>query len=118
MVEEKVGAVAVLEHGVLVGLLTERDLMRRVMDPELDNDAITAADVMTTSLPKIAPEAKRGTALKLMLTGHRRHLPVTDATGKVLGMLSIRHLLRERLRSLQGQVESLVSYMAADGPGG
>ena len=66
----------------------------------------------------IAPDAKRSAALKLMLTHHCRHLPVTDTSGMILGMLSIRHLYRDRVRRVEGHVRSLVSYMTADGPGG
>jgi CBS-domain-containing membrane protein len=53
-----------------------------------------------------------------MLAHHCRHLPVLDAQGGILGMLSIRHLYREQLHRLRGQMDSLESYMLADGPGG
>lgn len=118
MVEHGVGAVAVVEEAVLVGIFTERDLMVKVVHQDLDRNLIRVEDFMENAPITIAPDAKRLAALKLMLTHHCRHLPLTDASGKILGMLSIRHLYRERLRRLEGQMESLVSYMAADGPGG
>jgi CBS domain-containing protein len=118
MVENGVGAVAVVEEDVLVGIFTERDLMVKVVDRNLEPSPIRVADFMENAPITIAPDAKRAAALKLMLFHHCRHLPVTDEAGRILGMLSIRHLYRERLRRLEGQLESLVSYMAADGPGG
>ena len=53
-----------------------------------------------------------------MLKNHFRHLPITGDDGKALGMLSIRNLLHEQVRRLESDVESLESYLAADGPGG
>jgi hypothetical protein len=47
-----------------------------------------------------------------------RHLPILAADGKVLGLLSIRALLEEKLHRLNREVSSLEQYMANDGPGG
>lgn len=118
MVEEGVGAVAVVEAGALVGIYTERDLMTKVVDRDGDADQISVADVMETDVRTIAPDASHGAAAELMITHHCRHLPIVDDDGKVLGMLSIRHLYREQLRRLRGQMNSLQSYLGADGPGG
>jgi len=118
MVGEEVGAVAVLQDEVLVGMLSERDLVVKIMDRDLDPYATKVSEIMVRDPMTMAHDATRGAALKLMLTRQCRHLPVTDEDGRVLGMISLRQLLRERLRHLRGQMDSVVSYMAADGPGG
>lgn len=118
MVNERVGAVAVLEDGALVGIYTERDLMTKVVDVDHDADQVSVADVMETDVRTIAPGASHGAAAELMIEHHCRHLPIVDDDGTVLGMLSIRHLYREQLRRLHGQMSSLQSYLGADGPGG
>ena len=118
MVENRVGAVAVVKSDVLVGILTERDLMVKVTDRDDDPARLLVEDTMETDVRTVAPSASHEHAANVMLTHHCRHLPVIDARGKVLGMLSIRHLYREQLRRLQGQMDSLEAYMSADGPGG
>ena len=118
MVENRVGAVAVVKGDVLVGILTERDLMVKVTDRDDDPARLLVEETMETDVRTVAPSASHEHAANVMLTHHCRHLPVIDARGKVLGMLSIRHLYREQLRRLQGQMDSLEAYMSADGPGG
>ena len=118
MVENRVGAVAVVKDDVLVGILTERDLMVKVTDRDDDPARLLVEDAMETDVRTVTPSASHEHAANVMLTHHCRHLPVIDAHGKVLGMLSIRHVYREQLRRLQGQMDSLEAYMSADGPGG
>ena len=118
MVEHRVGAVAVVEDDVLVGILTERDLMVRVTDRDADPARLLVRETMEGEVRTVRPDATHGQAAHEMLTHHCRHLPVIDASGEILGMLSIRHLYREQLHRLRGQLDSLESYMMADGPGG
>ena len=118
MVENRVGAVAVVKDDVLVGIFTERDLMVKVTDRDDDPARLLVEDTMETDVRIVAPEASHEHAAAIMLTHHCRHLPVVDARGRVLGMLSIRHLYRQQLRRLRGQMDSLEAYMTADGPGG
>ena len=53
-----------------------------------------------------------------MLERHFRHLPVVDNSGKLLGMLSIRNLLEQRIGDLSQELDSLEQYVTNDGPGG
>ncbi len=53
-----------------------------------------------------------------MLERHFRHLPVVDNSGKLLGMLSIRNLLEQRIDDLSQELDSLEQYVTNDGPGG
>lgn len=118
MVKNHVGAVAVVDEETLVGIFTERDLMLKITDRGVDPGDILVSDVMETDVQTVAPDAARSEAASLMLTHNCRHLPITNDEGRLLGMLSIRHLYREQLRRLRGQMDSLESYMGADGPGG
>lgn len=118
MVENKVGAVAVVRDDALIGIFTERDLLVKVVHTELDPDTLPIADVMAMDIVTIAPTGKRRKAIRLMVKHHIRHLPVTDAEGQILGMLSMRHLYRSRLRRMQGQMDTMEAYIGADGPGG
>jgi CBS domain-containing protein len=118
MADSKVGAVAVVEGEVLRGIFTERDVLNRVVHEGMDPDAVSVADVMTRDLVTVSPHATRRSAIEQMMKHHVRHLPVTGPDGGLLGMLSIRHLYRSRLRRLQGEMATLEAYICADGPGG
>jgi CBS domain-containing protein len=118
MVENRVGCVAVVKDEALVGILTERDLMVKVTDRSATMEDLRVADVMASPVHTIAWDASHTHAAALMLEHHCRHLPVVADDGHLLGMLSIRHVYREQLRRLRGEVKSLESYIGADGPGG
>jgi CBS domain-containing protein len=104
MVERDTGAAVVIKDGGLVGLISERDLMRAIpdgCDPETPVSDRMSRDVMTASPRTSVPEA-----LAIMIEGRFRHLPVVEA-GRVLGIVSMRDLmswtsLRLRLGPLEG----------------
>jgi CBS domain-containing protein len=118
MVANNAGAVAVVEGDALVGIFTERDLLVKLINSDLDPSECLVEDVMETRVHTIGPTASRSQAAEVMLESHCRHLPVVDEAGKIMGMLSLRHLYREQLHRLRGRMDSLESYMTADGPGG
>ena len=91
MEERRVGAVLVLDGERLVGVFTERDVLRAVAQG-LTPDA-TVGDWMTHSPETIEPDETAEHAAVLMIHGGFRHLPVV-AAGKVVGILSIRDLMR------------------------
>jgi len=118
MARHRVGAVVVVEKSKLVGIFTERDLMLRVVRERLDPSSLQVRDVMTSDVMTMTEASTHDDASKLMLLEHLRHLPILDDDGKVLGLLSMRALLEERLEDLSREVSSLEQYMANDGPGG
>jgi CBS domain-containing protein len=91
MAVKDVGAALVTEGGRLVGILTERDVLRAV-GQGIEEDS-TVADWMTRDPDTIEPDESIEHAAVLMIHGGFRHLPVTEH-GDVVGMLSIRDLMR------------------------
>jgi CBS domain-containing protein len=93
MASRRVGSILVMEGGRLAGIFTERDIVRA-----LSNDIQAPRDPvghwMTRSPRTIAPEASHEDAIRMMTEGNFRHLPVADASGAVVGMLSMRDLVR------------------------
>jgi len=118
MVAKSVGAVAVVDQGKLVGIFSERDVMTRVVLSRKPPDKILVAEVMSAPVQTIAPEAGGGEALSRMVELHIRHLPVVSQDGRVLGMLSIRNLLQRHVEELSNELNSMDSYLTADGIGG
>jgi CBS domain-containing protein len=118
MARDKVGAVSVVESIELLGIFTERDLMLRVVKEGRDPMTTRVRDVMTPDVKTITETSTEEEAIGVMLNGHLRHLPILGNDGSVLGVLSIRSLLEDRLEDLTHEVSSLEQYLANDGPGG
>jgi CBS domain-containing protein len=87
------GAVLVEEGGALVGIFTERDLVSRLDHDDALWSHVIVRDVMTPHPTVIRREDSVAEALRLLVQGRRRHLPIVDGKGKVLGLLSIRDIL-------------------------
>ncbi|MBI4465275.1 MAG: CBS domain-containing protein [Acidobacteria bacterium] len=121
MAREQVGAVAVVgkgEKSELQGIFTERDVMLRVVQTERNPRETPVRDVMTSPVETASEETTAAEALTLMLERHLRHLPIMGSDGQLLGMLSIRDLLEEKVENLARELNSLDQYLLNDGPGG
>jgi CBS domain-containing protein len=91
MVDRDVGAVLVMEGDELVGILTERDVLRAVAAGIQDDTLV--ADWMTRDPDTMSPDDTTQHAAVLMIHGGFRHMPLVEGT-EVVGMLSIRDLMR------------------------
>lgn len=118
MSQSRVGAIGVVDDEKLVGIFTERDLMERVVLNAREPSTTAVADVMTAPVQSVRPNGDPQRALEQMVDHHIRHLPVTDDSSHILGMLSVRNLLQERLEKARHEAESLEAFLSADGPGG
>ena len=116
MTERRVGAVCVLEGGAppapsrLVGVLSERDVMARVVAPGLDLDATTVGAVMTRDLVVAAADETPEDALRRMKQAGCRHLPVVEGD-TLLGMVSQRDLLQVDLSAKDEEIRWLSAYV-------
>lgn len=93
MHERRVGAVVVLDGERLVGILTERDVLRAVATDQLDAAVSTG---MTHGPDTVEAHETTGHAAALMIHGGFRHLPVVE-DGVAIGIISIRDLMRLHL---------------------
>jgi CBS domain-containing protein len=87
------GAVLVEDDGALVGIFTERDLLNRVDYSDALWSHVVVRDVMTPHPMVIRPDDSLSEALRRLTQGHRRHLPIVDDRGRVVGLISIRDIL-------------------------
>jgi CBS domain-containing protein len=102
-----VGAVAVADAEQRVaGIFTERDVLKKVALSGQHPDETGIRSVMTTPVEMATLRTQPGEALAIMLERHYRHLPVADEQGKLLGMLSIRHVLQWRVDDLVRELDS------------
>lgn len=110
MTERRVGAASVLEGTRLVGILSERDIMSRVVAPGADPDATRVADVMTRDLVVADAADSHEEGLRKMKQAGCRHLPVVDA-GRLLGMVAQRDLLQVDLTAKDEEIRWLNAYI-------
>jgi len=110
MDEANTGAVVVLERNRLVGIFTERDLMRRVVLKGRDVSATSVAEVMTRDLLFSEP-AEAGEEAMAKMTRHRcRHLPVVDGE-RLVGVISIGDLMKEISDEQSVEIHFLKEYI-------
>ncbi len=93
MRENEVDALIVVEDNKPIGIITERDLVYRVLAEQRDLST-KVREVMTKGLITIKTHTTLGEAARLMLDHGIRHLPVTDEEGNLVGMLSMRDIVR------------------------
>jgi signal-transduction protein with cAMP-binding, CBS, and nucleotidyltransferase domain len=115
MAEDRVGAVLVADgDGCPIGIFTERDLMLRVVVRGLDPKKERIGDHMTRDIFSVSPERTVSDAAHEMQSRHIRHLPVVQDK-HVLGLLSLRDLLRDLLNHKRQEVRALRTYIQGEG---
>lgn len=96
MKARRIGAMMVVEGGILEGIFTERDALNRVVAEGRDPQTTRLADVMTRFPKTISPDASFSTALEMMHEGRFRHVPVAE-NGIPVGMISVRDAMGAEL---------------------
>jgi CBS domain-containing protein len=94
MAEKNIGLVVVLEKGAIVGVLSERDCVRRLVLAGKSPEATQVADIMVRDVIKVDVASTFADCLRLMHDHRIRHLPVVEK-GAAVGVISIRDLLSE-----------------------
>jgi CBS domain-containing protein len=90
MGERRIGSALVMESDRLIGIFTERDIVR-ALGEHFDAAGHPVSDWMTADPVTVSPSTPAQEALKLMLEGNFRHLPVEDG-GRLSGIVSMRDL--------------------------
>lgn len=91
MTRANCGSVLVIDQGSqLLGIVTERDLMTRVLAKALDPNTTPLSRIMTPNPQCVRPELKVADAVLIMIERGFRHLPVMDDSGRIMGVFSVR----------------------------
>lgn len=119
MLEHRVGGVTVVdEQGVVIGVFTERDVLRKLALSGRDPAKTPVSDLMTAPVILATPATTPGEAFSIMMEHHFRHLPLVDDQGRLIAMLSIRHLLQWRVDELTDRLDTMEQYITNDAMGG
>ncbi len=109
----RVGAVVVVDRDQMVGVITERDVMFKVVHGRLDPEKTKVADVMSAPPIYVHPEGTVEEILRLMSDNHIRHLPLSEDGKTAVAMLSIRNVLHWLLEDTKKFASHLEAYMSS-----
>lgn len=112
LAERNVGALPVVDAGRLVGIVSERDVVRRLHAGGAAALHARVVDIMTADVTTCAPEDDVTALAGVMTEGRFRHLPVV-VDGKLAGIVSIGDLVKTRIDMLEAEREQLQSYIAS-----
>ncbi len=111
MNEHKIGALVVMDAGRLIGIFTERDVLRRVVGEARDPAATAVADVMSAEVVCCSPETSLEEARGVMKNRRIRHLPVLGHDGSLLGLISIGDLNAHQAHDHEQTIHLLNEYL-------
>lgn len=110
MKQHNIGALPVVRAGRLVGIFSERDLMKRVVAEQRDPATTKVAEVMTPNPRVVGPEESFATCLKMMKEHGFRHVPVWDGH-ELKGLVSLRDVLLREVEEKDGEVQMMRAYI-------
>ena len=106
MTSANCGSVLIINTAnTMLGILTERDLMTRVLAKAVDPAKTAVTHVMTPNPRCVPPEMKVADAVLIMIERGFRHLPIMSEGGKMLGVFSVRDALPREVNTAVGLAE-------------
>ena len=112
MAARRIGAVLIVTGaGQVAGILSERDIVKAVSDRRNGVRCLAAEEIMTREVVMVGPDTPVEAALEIMDQGYFRHLPVCETDGTLLGIVSIRDLVKFRFAKQDHDVEALRAYV-------
>jgi len=106
------GALVVSPDGrTVIGIVSERDVVRDMARNGADTMTRTVADIMTTTVTCAPPTATTSALMTLMTNSRVRHVPVLDDDQHLIGIVSIGDVVKSRLGELEDERQALVDYV-------
>ena len=112
LADQRIGAALVIDStGQLLGIVSERDIVRCLAANGARTLEMTAGQLMTRALQVARPETTVAEAMTRMTVGRFRHLPVMEQ-GALVGLISIGDVVKARIMEQEDEVDSLKAYVA------
>jgi CBS domain-containing protein len=97
-----IGAVVVTTDGDdVLGVISERDILRSLVEHGCELLSLPVSDVMSRSVPVCRPDESTTSCMQTMTISRQRHLPVADADGNLCGLVSMGDLVKHRVEELE-----------------
>jgi CBS domain-containing protein len=109
LAQHNVGALVVCEGEQLAGIVSERDVVRRLQEDETVLER-QVSSIMTTDVKTCAPDMRVNDLMQVMTTGRFRHMPVLE-DGRLVGIVSIGDVVKHRMNELEFERDQLDSYV-------
>ena len=111
LADKNIGALVVMEGERLVGVVSERDYLRKMAPTRRDSTDVKVADIMTSPVACARPEQSVEECMAMMTDKRIRHLPVVEDE-KLVGVISIGDLVKAIIAEQKFIIEQLEHYIA------
>ena len=113
LTQQKIGAVVVVDPDrQILGILSERDIVRAIAERGRDVMDQDVASVMTRKVVQCREESSINEVMEIMTNGRFRHLPVA-VDGRLAGIISIGDVVRRRIQDVEREAEDMKAYIAS-----
>lgn len=106
----RIGALVAMDGDAIAGIITERDVLMKVVAAQRDPQIVTVADVMSTPVACCKPQTTVAECRGVMTSKRIRHLPVVD-NGKLVGIITIGDIMAREVADHQETIEYLQQYI-------
>ncbi|KAA8711291.1 CBS domain-containing protein [Pseudomonas cannabina] len=113
MAEKNIGALPVVNDGVVVGVVSERDYARKVVLKGRSSVGTPVSEIMSSKVITVDSQQTVETCMGIMTDSHLRHLPVVE-NGQLLGLLSIGDLVKEAIAEQASLIQQLEQYIRGE----
>lgn len=113
MVDFNVGSLLVTDEGRDIGIVTERDYLRRVTLEGRDERQTPVREIISAPLVVVTPQTTVEECMALMTDRRIRHVPVVEEAGEVVGLVSIGDLVKFRSKQQSFELQYLTEYINA-----
>jgi CBS domain-containing protein len=114
MAEHNIGAVVVLDHGTIAGILSERDYARKVILQGKSSHDLPVSEIMTSHVVCADPAWSAHDCMRMMTEHRIRHLPVLE-DGRLAGIVSIGDIVRSVVEEQAQTIQTLEHYISSGG---
>ena len=110
MAECNIGALLVMDRGSLVGIVTERDIVKNAANEQRAMKELLIKDAMSANLLVVKPGDDLDYVMAIMIQNNIRHLPVIEENG-LIGLLSMRDVVRVLVKNLKAENHYLKDFI-------